>query len=160
MNTQVCCTLAFCWKTWFLGKMELLSLQNTQGCQLGTIQILIPHGLVVSNQVWAKNSTSVAGLNNTINASYWLCFVNIIHYLKCLYVAPYGPILKIHLFSVMVLTFGLTCMQWSARCQNFINIMLHCFLENYVWCMYESYPWSYMRHIMQSNYYCNWRNQY
>ena len=55
-------------------------LQNAQGCQLGTLQILILHDLVVSTplktivgpslQGWAKNSTSAAwlfaSLGNTI----------------------------------------------------------------------------------------------
>ena len=86
MNTQACCTLAFCWKTSFLGKMKLLFLQNAQGCQLGTLQILIVHGLVVSNplktivgpllQGWAKNSTSAAGLIKiyTIRSLWWQGF--------------------------------------------------------------------------------------
>ena len=52
--------------------MEVLFLQIVQGFQLGTSQILILHGLVVSNpmktivgpsvQGWAKNSTSAVGL--------------------------------------------------------------------------------------------------
>ena len=54
------------------GKMKPLFLQNAQGCQLGTLQIPILHGLVVSNplktivgpslQGWIKNTTSAAGL--------------------------------------------------------------------------------------------------
>ena len=68
MKIHVCCTLGFCRKGAFLGKMELLIVQKVQGCQLGTLCVFILHGLVVSNplqtivgpslQGWAKNSTS------------------------------------------------------------------------------------------------------